>query len=474
MRLFDGNPNIRGLDSTNACFGGTETLFNAVDHVTIHGGYAIAVATDVALYGGPSESAQPTGGAGAAAMLITPNAPLVIERLRSFACDDEFDFWKPDSSHEYPVVNGPLSLNCYLRGLDLCFENMQQKTQELRMHCKKIGEKEPPPFSLSQFSHFLFHSPYHGMVKKAYSRLLFLERHSQIQLQTQSGHSIDSGMPFSKELKWDEFSCCDGMSLSDTLKSNEYKVASRAVLKRKDAEFEEKVMPSAFLPKKTGNSYTASVFFALASLLHKQMEIENSLTKLREDASKESRTSDDDEKELELEKRMMKRVLCYSYGSGFVSALWTIRVNEKAGLSGKPSISTSESASHCSVNTDLPSSSSSSSSVQPSTPSLSYYIDSFPECNHSFTIHSLLQSMAHIDELLANRKEMELADFKAAVASREKYYNKAGWSTTSQDANVANVCFEPNWNKYFSKGVFYLKEITDDRRRIYEEYDGSE
>lgn len=42
------------------------------------GRYAMVVCGDIAVY--PSGNARPTGGAGAVAMLVGPNAPLVLER----------------------------------------------------------------------------------------------------------------------------------------------------------------------------------------------------------------------------------------------------------------------------------------------------------------------------------------------------------------------------------------------------------
>lgn len=42
------------------------------------GRYAVVVAADIAVYA--SGNARPTGGAGAVAMLVGPDAPLVIER----------------------------------------------------------------------------------------------------------------------------------------------------------------------------------------------------------------------------------------------------------------------------------------------------------------------------------------------------------------------------------------------------------
>lgn len=80
MQLFGDNTDIEGIDTTNACYGGTAALFNALSWVESSawdGRLAIVVAADIAVYA--SGSARPTGGAGAMAMLVGPNAPLVIE-----------------------------------------------------------------------------------------------------------------------------------------------------------------------------------------------------------------------------------------------------------------------------------------------------------------------------------------------------------------------------------------------------------
>ena len=47
-------------------------------YVSCVGRYAIVVAGDIAVYA--EGNARPTGGAGSVAMLIGPNAPLVIDR----------------------------------------------------------------------------------------------------------------------------------------------------------------------------------------------------------------------------------------------------------------------------------------------------------------------------------------------------------------------------------------------------------
>jgi hydroxymethylglutaryl-CoA synthase len=99
MELFrkHGNHNIEGITNLNACYGGTAGLFNCVNWVQSEswdGRLAIVIATDIAIYAkGP---ARPTGGAGAVAMLIGPDAPLVLERFRHSYFDHQYDFYKPD------------------------------------------------------------------------------------------------------------------------------------------------------------------------------------------------------------------------------------------------------------------------------------------------------------------------------------------------------------------------------------------
>jgi 3-hydroxy-3-methylglutaryl CoA synthase len=83
MDLFaeSGNFDIEGVDSKNACYGSTAALFNAINWVESRswdGRNAIVVAGDIAIYA--EGAARPAGGAGACAMLIGPDAPVVFER----------------------------------------------------------------------------------------------------------------------------------------------------------------------------------------------------------------------------------------------------------------------------------------------------------------------------------------------------------------------------------------------------------
>ena len=90
MDLFQssGNTDIEGVDSKNACYGSTAALFNAVNWVessSWDGRNALVVCGDIAIYA--EGRGRPSGGAGACAMLIGPNAPLALEREFTYSCD---------------------------------------------------------------------------------------------------------------------------------------------------------------------------------------------------------------------------------------------------------------------------------------------------------------------------------------------------------------------------------------------------
>ncbi|CAM9964888.1 unnamed protein product [Ectocarpus sp. 4 AP-2014] len=110
--LGESNTDVEGVTSYNACYGGSAALFNSVAWVESRraewdGRYALVVCGDIAVYeAGP---ARPTGGCGAVAMLVGPDAPLVLEPgLRSTHSRDAYDFYKPKHS-EYAEVDGRLS-----------------------------------------------------------------------------------------------------------------------------------------------------------------------------------------------------------------------------------------------------------------------------------------------------------------------------------------------------------------------------
>ena len=107
------------------------------------------LSADIAVY--PKGAARPTGGAGAIAVLIGPNAPLKIDDVRSTFMDHQYGFYKPNPFNEYPLVDGHLSINVYMNALKHCFEGFKEKSQ--KMSNEKV--------SFSTFDYFCFHTPFY-------------------------------------------------------------------------------------------------------------------------------------------------------------------------------------------------------------------------------------------------------------------------------------------------------------------------
>jgi hydroxymethylglutaryl-CoA synthase len=121
MQLFShcGNFSIEGVSTINACYGGTNALFNTIQWVQSEawdGRFGLTVCSDVAVY--PRGAARSTGGAGAIAMLIGPDAVFVLDPLRATYMNHNYDFYKPDPTSEYPIVDGKVSIASYLAAID--------------------------------------------------------------------------------------------------------------------------------------------------------------------------------------------------------------------------------------------------------------------------------------------------------------------------------------------------------------------
>ena len=148
MQRFEEVENFdcEGVDNKNACYGGTAALMNTVNWIessSWDGRLGIVVMVDIAIYAaGP---ARPTGGAGAVALLIGPNAPLEISHVRQNYMRHTYDFYKPDLSSEYPIVDGPLSIKTYFEALDKCYQgwrvkykNVSEKNKTHQVSCQRV------------------------------------------------------------------------------------------------------------------------------------------------------------------------------------------------------------------------------------------------------------------------------------------------------------------------------------------------
>ncbi|XP_046470712.1 hydroxymethylglutaryl-CoA synthase 1 [Neodiprion pinetum] len=279
MQLFEpfGCTDIEGVDSTNACYGGTAALFNAVAWVessSYDGRMALVVAGDNAVYA--SGSARPTGGAGAVAMLIGPNAPIVFDRgIRASYMRHAYDFYKPDLNSEYPVVDGKLSIQCYLGALDNCYQKYCQKANE-----KNINES----ISLASFGAVLFHSPYCKLVQKSFARLAFND----------FLNASKSAIANDKYQGLEKFSA---LKLEDTYFDRD---VEKAFMTLSNKDFAEKTKPSLLIASLVGNMYTPSVYSGLVSFLISKP----------------------------IDQLAGTKVAVFSYGSGLASSMYSLTIAE--------------------------------------------------------------------------------------------------------------------------------------------------
>ncbi|XP_034242856.1 hydroxymethylglutaryl-CoA synthase 1 [Thrips palmi] len=282
MQLFEeeGHTDLEGIDSKNACYGGTAALFNSLNWVESSawdGRNALVVCGDIAVY--PRGSARPTGGAGAIAMLVGPNAPLVVDRgVRSSHMQHVYDFYKPNPLSEYPTVDGHLSVKCYLSALDKCFQRYCTKAE------KNLGIKQ---MSLDHLDAILFHSPYCKLVRKSLARLV-LNDFVRLPLDT-------------KLSKYPPLAKFAGVKLEETYTDRDVEKAS---IDSSEEIFAKKTAKSLRISNQNGNMYTPSLYGGLISHLTSHSASELAGT----------------------------RLALFSYGSGLSSSMFSIKV----AADGKP------------------------------------------------------------------------------------------------------------------------------------------
>lgn len=168
MTLFkeSGNYDVEGVTSINACYGSTNALFNSLNWLQSEswdGRYAILVSSDIAVYS--KGNARPTGGVGAVAMLLGPNAPITFSRIRSSFVDHTYDFYKPDPFSEYPTVDGHQSIDIYLNAMKKCYTTFRQKYRSAN------GAE----ISYRDFSYICMHTPFSKMVQKSFYTLVMAD-----------------------------------------------------------------------------------------------------------------------------------------------------------------------------------------------------------------------------------------------------------------------------------------------------------
>ena len=169
---------------------------------------------------------------------------MFVVGLRAVHMEHAYDFYKPDLSSEYPVVDGKLSIQCYLSSLDKCYQ----------LYANKATRADGSKFSLQAADFFLFHSPFTKLVVKSLARLKLNDL-----VRADSPNTSENG----------QFAGLDGIigrSLESTLGDRE---VEKLLVASSKLEFKEKTQPSILLGAEVGNMYTASLYGGLASLLAK-------------------------------------------------------------------------------------------------------------------------------------------------------------------------------------------------------------
>jgi hydroxymethylglutaryl-CoA synthase len=290
MQLFEksGNLNVEGVDTVNACYGGTNAVFNAINWIESSawdGRNAVVVAGDIALY--KKGNARPTGGVGCVAMLIGPDAPLVFEPgLRGTYITHAYDFYKPDFNSEYPYVDGQFSLRCYTEAVDACYKAYNAREEALKpkmnghaVNGNGIHYPEDSKAPLDRFDYMAFHTPTCKQVAKSYARLLYNDYLSD------PSHPLFADVP--AELRDIEYQA----SLTD-------KLVEKTFMGLTKKRFAERVQPAIQVPTLCGNMYCGSVWGGLVSLICNVAP----------------------------KSLLGKRIGVFSYGSGLASSMLSLKV----------------------------------------------------------------------------------------------------------------------------------------------------
>lgn len=288
MQLFEeaGNFNIEGVDTVNACYGGTNAVFNSVNWIESSawdGRDAVVVAGDIALYA--KGAARPTGGAGCVAMLIGPDAPVVFEAgLRGSYIRHAYDFYKPDLTSEYPVVDGHFSLKCYTEAVDACYKAYNAREKQLKSQANGSANgngvhAEENKSALDRFDYMAFHAPTCKLVSKSYARLMY------------NDYLENPENPLFKEVAPELRDMDYATSLTD---KNVEKTFMGLTKKR----FQERVQPAIQVATMCGNMYCGSVYGGIVGLLSY----------------------------ISPEQLKGKRIGVFSYGSGLASSMFSLKV----------------------------------------------------------------------------------------------------------------------------------------------------
>jgi hydroxymethylglutaryl-CoA synthase len=166
--LLGIGPRCRVYELKHACYAGTAALMTAADWVRAAPGrarQALVIASDIARYGIGSPG-EPTQGAGAVAMLVRPEPrTLVLSEQSGTYAGNVHDFWRPLDRRE-AIVDGKYSVACYLDALTGAFTDYRALERPAL---------EPDEALSDRLARILYHTPFPKMAAKAHRRLVELD-----------------------------------------------------------------------------------------------------------------------------------------------------------------------------------------------------------------------------------------------------------------------------------------------------------
>ena len=301
---------VGGSETKFACVGGSYALYDQMTWINSGenlGKSGIVVATDTAKYDLGS-GGELTQGTGAVAMLIEENPKILTfdQRVTSTAVKDIYDFHRPFGD-KTPKVYGDYSELAYLIQVKHAAEDYKKKARMAGIF--KEGDS-----IIEKIDYIAAHIPYPKMAGKA---LTYLMRHELRQSDnwkklkekigeeplpdTEKG-TIESFFWSDKYVDKDKHLLTeDGKKFMD--KDNEF---NKKLMHTPEFQgiYQEKVAPSLIHPEQIGNTYTASMYFGLRSIIETEYK-----------------------KGVDLSG---KRILGVSYGSGSNSMVFSMLMNDKS------------------------------------------------------------------------------------------------------------------------------------------------
>ena len=252
---------VLGYEQKFACVSGVERYLDTASWFAAKWNpkkYAIVVASDVAKYElGSSE--EPTQGAAAVAMLISENPRLVeiVPKAFGSAMRHECRDFKKPGARTIAMVHGATSVASYLSEMKEAWLNFKNATRALNFMVPKNGNAV-----IDYVDRGVYHNPNKKMVMMAHASLLTHEWRDMPRVWRDIVSQI--GPEPSRE----------GMSEVEYYMTQKYNDFRRAFMKTEKylGDLNHRIASGLVGPDFIGNSYSASVFVSLDSILENDKE----------------------------------------------------------------------------------------------------------------------------------------------------------------------------------------------------------